>query len=783
MRRSLSTGLLALDPEIERTLRKLRQQQRSTEMTQENETEVKKALRDYAAPSMASITSSIRRPVIQNNNFEIKSGLIQMVQQHQFGGTPAEDPTEHLSNFQEICGTLKVNGVTGEAIKLMLFSFSVRDKAKSWLNSFPQDFFTTWEELTSHFLAKYFPHSKASKLRDNITSFVQQEGESVYEAWERYKEALRKVPNHGLPEWLEIEFFYKGLTQSTRSMIDAAAGGSLMAKTRNEAYSLLDEIASNSYQWGSERATKKAGLYEVEAFTALQAQIAALSKKLEAQTVNAVTTPMPCNSCGGPHNHGECISGQNLQEQVYFMNNNNAPTNNPYSNTYNAGWRNHPNLGWGNNNAPRPMQGQTYQPPQEKKSNLEKMMETLTANTVGLQAETKAFMTETRTCFKNQSAAIHNLEVQVGNLAAQLANRSQGTMPSDTVKNPKEQINVIKLRSGKQVQGTKTAKKKNQMPQETARDQTEGHCQKQCPQCGSRTASQPFGRPAGRPTEELQADFEPESSSLPEETSETPAEVNTLPFPSRMRMKDPDVSKFMEIFTKLQVNIPFADMVEQVPRYARYLKDILSKKKKLPHGEQVQIAEQCSAVLTRQLPKKEKDPGSFSVRCEIGKEKTRGLCDLGASINLMPLSIFKRLKIGQMKHTDISLLMADRSEVKPVGVVENVLVKIEHLLYPVDFVVIDVVEDSIPLILGRPFLFTAHAVIDVFKGQMTLEMGEENLLVRMFEQESEPAAKAIDDDEFFEEEYMSYKELMQKRAKEYWDYSGVYLQGCTQDMR
>ena len=164
------------------------------------DTEVKKALRDYAAPSIAGITSSIRKPVLPNNNFEIKTGLVQMVQQYQFGGTPAEDPTEHLSNFQEICSTLKVNGVSGEAIRLMLFSFSVKDKAKAWLNSFPQDFFTTWDEVTSHFLAKYFPHSKLSKLRDSITSFAQQEGESVYEAWEHYKETLRKVTNHRLPE-------------------------------------------------------------------------------------------------------------------------------------------------------------------------------------------------------------------------------------------------------------------------------------------------------------------------------------------------------------------------------------------------------------------------------------------------------------------------------------------------------------------------------------------------------------------------------------------------------
>jgi hypothetical protein len=107
-------------------------------------------------------------------------------------------------------------------------------------------------------------------------------------------------------------------------MIDAATGGSLMAKTKDDAYALLDEIASNSYQWGSERAsTKKAGIYEVEALTAIQAQIVALSKKLESQTVNVVSTPSPCNACGGPHNNGDCVNMQPQPEQVNYVGNNN----------------------------------------------------------------------------------------------------------------------------------------------------------------------------------------------------------------------------------------------------------------------------------------------------------------------------------------------------------------------------------------------------------------------------------------------------------------------------
>ena len=169
------------------------------------------------------------------------------------------------------------------------------------------------------------------------------------------------------------------------------------------------------------------------------------------------------------------------------MGNNNMQNNNPYSNTYNAGWRNHPNLGWGNNNQQRLVQGQNYQPPQEKKPNLEKMLETLTANTVVLQAETKSFMAETHTNFKNHRAAIHNLEVQVGNLSAQLANRAQGSMPSDTVKNPKEQVNAINLRSGKVLKPARTPIRRTTEPEEVSDSRRAGE-EKPCPHCGCQTA-------------------------------------------------------------------------------------------------------------------------------------------------------------------------------------------------------------------------------------------------------------------------------------------------------
>ena len=134
----------------------------------------------------------------------------------------------------------------------------------------------------------------------------------------------------------------------------------------------------------------------------------------------------------------------------------------------------------------------------------------------------------------------------------------------------------------------------------------------------------------------------------------------------------------------------------------------------------------------------------------------------------MPLSIYKRLNIGQMKHSELTLIMADKSEVKPIGMVEDVLVKVEHLLFPVDFIVMEVMEDNIPLILGRSFLRTSKIIIDVFKGQLTLEMGEEGLLVKVFEQDKEQEeGEILDpatppnyyDDDFFNDEYISIEDF------------------------
>jgi Retrotransposon gag protein len=182
------------------------------------------------------------------NNFELKPALINMVQQHPFNGLPNDDPNLHLSVFLKIYNTLKVNGVTDDAIRLRLFPFSLVGKARAWLQSLAIGTITTWDQLAEAFLVKYFPPTKTALLRTQINSFQQKEGESLYDAWERFKDLLRSCPHHGLEKWLVIHIFYNGLNYNTKLTVNAAAGGSFMNLNVEDGYTLLEDIALNHQQ-------------------------------------------------------------------------------------------------------------------------------------------------------------------------------------------------------------------------------------------------------------------------------------------------------------------------------------------------------------------------------------------------------------------------------------------------------------------------------------------------------------------------------------------------------
>ncbi|KAL0401527.1 UNVERIFIED_CONTAM: hypothetical protein Slati_4182600 [Sesamum latifolium] len=172
----------------------------------------------------------------------------------------------------------------------------------------------------------------------------------------------------------------------------------------------------------------------------------------------------------------------------------------------------------------------------------------------------------------------------------------------------------------------------------------------------------------------------------------------------------------------------------KMPSSAKFLKEVLSTKRKWEGGEMVKLNEECSAISQNKLPPKLKDTGSFSIPCTIENINfDKVLCDLGASLNLMPYSIFEKLGMHELTPSIITLQLADRSIKYPRGIVEDVLIKVGKFIVPVDFIVLDMEEDkNMSLILGRPLLATSRALIDVQKCQLTLRVNDEHVVFNVF---------------------------------------------------
>ena len=190
----------------------------------------------------------------------------------------------------------------------------------------------------------------------------------------------------------------------------------------------------------------------------------------------------------------------------------------------------------------------------------------------------------------------------------------------------------------------------------------------------------------------------------------------------------------MDIFKRLQINIPFVEAMEQMPTYAKFMKELLTKKRRFSE-ETVELEAGCSAIIQKSLPQKSKDPGSFTIPVTIGTLPVgKALLDLGASINLMPLSMLKRIGDLEVRPTRMTLQLADRSMKYPYGVAEDVLVKVDKFMFPVDFVVMDIEEDTeVPLILGRPFMKTAKVIIDVDDGKLKVRVQDDEVNFNVFE--------------------------------------------------
>ena len=193
------------------------------------------------------------------------------------------------------------------------------------------------------------------------------------------------------------------------------------------------------------------------------------------------------------------------------------------------------------------------------------------------------------------------------------------------------------------------------------------------------------------------------------------------------------------------MNIPLLDMIKQVPTYTKFLKDLCTVKRGLIVTKKAFLTEQVSVIIQCKSPVKYKDPGCPTISVNIGGTHVKkALLDLGASVNLLPYSVYKQLGLGELKPTTITLSLADRSVKIPMGVIEDVLVQVDKFYYPVDFVVLDTdstvkEENYVPIILGRPFLAISNAiincrngVIDSTHGSLALKAYQQNLYLKYY---------------------------------------------------
>ncbi|OMO53872.1 Retrotransposon gag protein [Corchorus capsularis] len=561
-----------------------------------------RTLRELAAPIVTTQHLAIQYPT-NEENFEIKYGFVQLLP--------------------------KFHGISEEQFKLRTFPFTLMDRAKDWLYYMPSGSITSWTSLKKLFLEKFFPVHKASSIRKEISGIKQSQGGTMYEFWERFKRLCSSCPNHQIPQQLLIQYFYEGSLPFDRSSIDSASGGAFIDKTPTNAWTLIENMAANTQQFGHHM-DKCPSLVEDDV-----------------EEVNAL---------------GMEEGFQRKQE--------------PFPRSYNS---------YGNQGA---YQARPNNYPRQSSHYSEGMQQ----------------MRETMEIIKKQ---LGQLASDVSELKAQ----GQNKIPSQSRVPPKENVNAITLRSGKELEE----------PYPTKSTMDEGRSKKE---------------------EELHVlakeikieDDEPiileffKDNGEAKETSVVKPKLDSkkehFPSKSRKSMKEDEDQDILDIFRKVEVNIRLLDAIQQVPRYARLLKQLCTNKKRL-QGK-LNVGATVSAILQRHLPPKCKDPGMFSITCSIGNTIIdNAMLDLGASLSVMPYSFYQTLNVGPLKQTDVVLQLADGSLVHPKGVLENILIKVQHLIFPIDIFVMEmegeITKDQCPLLLGRPFLRTSHTKIDVFDGSLTME--------------------------------------------------------------
>nr|GEX69850.1 reverse transcriptase domain-containing protein [Tanacetum cinerariifolium] len=632
----------------------------------------------------------------------------------------------------------------------------------------------------------FFPPSKTTNLRYEITRFQQRFNESFYEAWDRFNDLLRACPHHGFFELHQLNTFYNALNVNDQDSLNSAVGGNFLDKMPRECLKIIESKSKVRQSRAKTVVAKVSTSSYTPAISSEVAELKDLVRALLLDKKNQSSAPVSSFNpalvkavepnyvtCGGTHSYQNCpatsgnVYRDDIQEctsQAETANYNQGniasqmvsnqirppgfPPHQNNQNNFNRGNNFNQNRGGNFNQGSNFNQGQLHQPqvnqPPAYQAQIPQTQRVSQTDFESYVKANDAILRNMQSQGQNMQNQCQNIQNQYQNMQIQMANltnmmsklvssntaSSSGswTLPSNTITNPKEELKGITTQSGVAYQGPTilTPSKVVKQGTEVTKDQV---------QTPSSQSTTPVQHPVIQPETQTPVS-EPVVSLV---SALMPNVKSSIPYPSRRdneRRRDQaneQIEKFYEIFKDMSFKISYTDALILMPKFVSTLKASIGNKEKLSEMARTLMNEHCPTVILNKLPRKLGDPKKFLIPCEFPRmDECLVLTDLGASINLMPLSVWEALSLLELTLTCMTLKLADRSVSKPIGIAKDVSFKVGVFHFPADFVVVDFEPDPrVPSIIGRCFLKTDRALIDVHKGELTLRIENEAIICNL----------------------------------------------------
>ncbi|CAM8986828.1 unnamed protein product [Rhodiola kirilowii] len=588
------------------------------------------------------------------------------------------------------------------------------------------------------------------QVRRQLQDIRQGPNETMYDYLEKFNRLERSCCTLGLPEKLIIEYLIDGLRPLDKMLLDASAGGSMMNLSLSGIRNLITDVAENARfreeTTRQEEISRTNNLAKAETSMNSMPEEMKQIKEMMIQILRRQPVQIkPCEFCSSTDHKTDACPTLIVEEPEEV----NAVVGYQGYNNNNSNDRSGPNqYPTGQYQQKRPNQYQASSSNQQGPNKwLEDMMKEL-SSTVQQSLGTVQQLSGTvqqlsTTVHQNQAkndGAIADLKKHMSQLATAMSAliNEPGRLPSQTVQNPKENVNAVTLRSGKKLVIKPMEQDEDKSPRLPREEQIRPEALETLEQNttdGNEDASEEerdVTDEEGNTFEDRRPD--PVSASekhkeLPVPRTETPKISTTLPFPVPARVPKQHVmdEDMFELFSKVEINIPLLEAIKQIPRYAKFLKELCTNRRRSTRYDQELVSRNVSAVIQRKVPPKCGDPGTYTIPCTIGNIQIENcMLDLGALINVLPFSIYSCLRTGPLEHTGLTIQLADRSCKQPEGKIEDVLVQVGKLVFPADFYVLKMENggptDHAPILLGRPFLKTSKMKIDCGSGMLSMEV-------------------------------------------------------------